>query len=369
MLRRLLREADDLEAAVITLRRFVRREEFHLAVATLERRIDVDQAGTWRSDLAGAAIVSLLPRVMADVARRYGVLRGGRFAIVALGRAGAREMQPGSDLDLMLIYDHPAVAGAQTARVPASQYFSRLAQALVGAITAPGAEGPIYPVDMRLRPSGNKGPVAVSLAAFRHYHAEAAWTWERLALTRARVIAATRGFAPVVEAAIRVALCREVDAAVIRADTVAMRARLAAEAPASGPYYLNHRFDLKHRVGGMMELGFVVEALQLIGGRAHPAVFRPCTREALAALADAGMMAADEAAALIAADHWFRAVQAMRRITGLAAPDAESAPASLAPILAAAGVLDFDGLIATMEAQAAVVRRAFVVHLGAICPG
>ncbi len=369
VLRRLLREADDLESAVTILRRFVRREEFHLAVATLERRIDVDQAGAWRSDLAGAAMVSLLPRVMADVARRYGVLRGGRFAIVALGRAGAREMQPGSDLDLMMIYDHPAGTRAQTARLPASQYFGRLAQALVGAITAPGAEGPIYPVDMRLRPSGNKGPVAVSLAAFRHYHDEAAWTWERLALTRARVIAATRGFAPVVDAAIRAALCRQVDASVIRADTVAMRARLAAEAPASGPYFLNHQFDLKHRAGGMMELGFVVEALQLVGGRAHPAIFRPCTREALAALAGAGLMAADEASALIAADHWFRAVQAMRRITGLAAPRADSAPASLAPILAAAGVVDFAALIATMEAQAAMVRRAFVVHLGSISAG
>ncbi|MBW4035521.1 MAG: bifunctional [glutamine synthetase] adenylyltransferase/[glutamine synthetase]-adenylyl-L-tyrosine phosphorylase [Proteobacteria bacterium] len=357
VLRRLLREADDLELTVNALRRFVRREEFHLAVATLERRIDVDQAGAWRSDLARAAMVALLPRVMADFARRYGALRGGRFAIVALGRAGAGEMQPGSDLDLMLIYDHPP-AGPQTTRLPASQYFSRLAQALVGAITAPGAEGPIYPVDMRLRPSGNKGPVAVSLAAFRHYHAETAWTWERLALTRAGVIAATRGFAPVVEAAIRTSLCRAVDPATIRADTIAMRARLAADAPPSGP------FDLKHRAGGMMELGFIVEALQLIHGRTIPALFQPGTAAALAALAEAGIMTATEADALTEADHWFRAVQAMRRITGLAAPTQDAAPASLAPILAAAGALDFTALIARMEEQAAVVRRAFIHHLG-----
>lgn len=355
-LRRLLRDADDLETVVATLRRFVRREEFHLAAATLERRIGVDEAGLWRADLAEAALSALLPRAMADFIRRYGRLRGGRFAIVALGRVGAREMQPGSDLDLMLVYDHPPDAVAP--RLSASQYFSRLAHFLVAALTAPGAEGPIYPIDMRLRPSGNKGPVAVSLAAFRRYHAEEAWTWERLALTRARVLAATRGFGATVAAAVREALCRAVPAATIRADTAAMRARLARDAPPSGP------FDLKHRVGGMMELGFVVEALQLIHGRAHPSVLRPRTAEALAALAAHGILDAEEAAALAEADRCFRAVQAMRRITGLAAPCADSATAALAPILAAAGVLDFAGLIARMDEEAETVRSAFRRHLG-----
>lgn len=356
VLRRLLRDADDMDSTVNTLRRFVRREEFHLAAATLECRIGVDAAAAWRSDLARASLASLLPRVMADFARRYGRVRGGRFAIVALGRVGAREMQPGSDLDLMLIYDHPADGGA--ARLPASQYFSRLAHGLVGAITSPGVEGPIYPVDMRLRPSGNKGPFAVLLAAFRRYHAEDAWTWERLALTRARVMTATRGFAPVVEAAIRDALCKVVPASSIRADTVSMRARLARDAPASGS------FDLKHRIGGMMELAFVVEALQLIHGPCNTALFRPRTVEALAALADHGIFTPDEAAALIGADRWYRAVQAMRRITGLSAPAPDSASAALAPILAAGGAADFAGLIVRMDEQAAVVRAAFMRHLG-----
>ncbi|WP_287997803.1 bifunctional [glutamine synthetase] adenylyltransferase/[glutamine synthetase]-adenylyl-L-tyrosine phosphorylase [Acidiphilium sp.] len=355
-LRRLLRDAADLETALDTLRRFVRREEFHLAVATLERRISADQASLWRTDLADAALAALLPRVMADFAARHGRVRGGRFAIVALGRVGAREMQPGSDLDLMLIYDHPPEAAA--ARLPPSQYFLRLAHALVAAITAPGAEGAIYAVDMRLRPSGNKGPVAVSLAAFRRYHAEEAWTWERLALTRARVLAATRGFAPVVDAEIRAALARDIPPATTCADTVAMRARLARDAPPAGP------FDLKHRAGGMMELGFIAEALQLVHFRGAPSRFRQRTAEALAELEACGALDPAEAGALAAADRWYRAVQAMRRITGLADPRPDSPKSALAPILAAAGALDFDGIIATMEAQAAVVRTSFVRHLG-----
>ncbi|MCF3946246.1 bifunctional [glutamine synthetase] adenylyltransferase/[glutamine synthetase]-adenylyl-L-tyrosine phosphorylase [Acidiphilium sp. AL] len=355
-LRRLLRDAGHLEETLATLRRFVRREEFHLSVATLESRLDVDAAGTLRAELAKAALGILLPRVMADFARRYGRLRGGRFGIVALGRVGAGEMLAGSDLDLMLIYDHPP--DASSARLPASQYFLRFAHALVGAITAAGAEGPIYQVDMRLRPSGNKGPVAVSLAAFRRYHAEDAWTWERLALTRARVMAATRGFAPVLDAAIRSALCRAIPAGTIRRDTASMRARLARDAPPRDD------FDLKHRAGGTMELGFIAEALQLIHGPASPALFHPGTRDALAGFAGAEILTEAEAAELIAADRLFRTIQGMMRITGLAEPGPDSAPGALAPILKAAEAADFAALAARMTAAAELVRGAFLRHIG-----
>ncbi|MDD2877854.1 MAG: bifunctional [glutamine synthetase] adenylyltransferase/[glutamine synthetase]-adenylyl-L-tyrosine phosphorylase [Acidiphilium sp.] len=354
-LRRLLHDAGDLELTVNVLRRFVRREDFHLSVATLERQIDVDAAGGLRADLAKAALTALLSRVMADFVRRFGRLRGGRFGIVALGRVGAQEMLPGSDLDLMFIYDHPPDAAA---KLPASTYFIRLAHALVGTITAQGPEGPMYPVDMRLRPSGNKGPVAVPLAGFRRYHEQEVWTWERLALTRARVLTATRGFAPVVESAIRAALCRDVPAPMIRADTVAMRARLARDMPATGA------FDLKYRTGGMLELAFTVEALQLIHGRRDPALLHPCTREALAGLARAGKLEAGEAAALIDADHLFRTIQGMMRITGLAEPSETAAPASLAPLLAAVGVGDFAALLDRAEAAATLVRMAFLRHIG-----
>ena len=113
------------------------------------------------------------------------------MAVVAMGKAGGREMMAGSDLDLMLVYDHPPdVSESRGARrLPVSQWFVRAAHAYVAAVTAPGVDGPLYEVDMRLRPSGNKGPVAVSLGSFRRYHAESAWTWERMALTRARVVA------------------------------------------------------------------------------------------------------------------------------------------------------------------------------------
>jgi glutamate-ammonia-ligase adenylyltransferase len=347
LLARSLREAGDLEEAVAMTRRFVRREEFHLSVATLEGRMDIDRAGRLRSDLAAAALAVLLPRVMAQHEARHGKVRRGAFAIVALGKAGSGEMLAGSDLDLMLIYDH---APMPTAPV---NYFVRLAHALTAAITAQGPEGPLYKVDMRLRPSGNQGPVAVSLAAFARYHATESWTWERLALTRARLFAATPGFAPRVRAEILRAVSRPDDPAKIRRDTVAMRDRLAAEMPPRGP------FDVKNLPGGMLELAFIAEALQLIHGPRDPQLFRPNTTAALRALAQAGHLAEDDATALVAADFLWRSVQGIDRITGLRETATEPPAAMLTPLLRATGTPDLDALNSAMADASGKVRDCF----------
>ncbi len=360
-LARQLGDARDLEDHLTILRKLVRREEFQLSVATLEGQIDIDQAGMLRADLAQAVLGALLSAVLSAHQRRYGVLAQGRFGIVALGRVGAMEMLPGSDLDLMLIYDHPVEA--QAGALDAGRYFTRLAQSLVTALTASGADGPIYPVDMRLRPSGNKGPVAVSLAAFRAYHAEQSWTWERLALTRARPLAATRGFKSVIEAAIIRALTRSVPGATIRADTVAMRARLARDAaPRDG-------FDLKHRAGGMMELGFIIEALQLIHGAARPALLVQRTALAVTHLAQAGILTARHEDELIAADHLFRQTQAMLRLTGLTSPTEASPRAARERLLAVVGAADIAALATMLDQHARQVRQIFNQMIGDVTKG
>ncbi len=347
VLQRMLREAADLEEAVAITRRFVRREEFHLSVATLEGRMDANEAGKLRSNLAEAALSLLLPLVMAAHEARYGRIKGAAFAIVALGKAGGGEMRAGSDLDLMMIYDHAALPVAQT------PYFVRLSHALTAAMTAQGPEGPLYKVDMRLRPSGNQGPVAVSLAAFEKYHAQDSWTWERLALTRARVLAASHGFAPVLRAAILRALSRPVPAATIRRDTVAMRARLAAEMKPRGA------FDVKHLPGGMLELGFIAEALQLIHGPQNPHLFEPNTAQALRGLAAAGILPEPNARALIDADLLWRNVQGIDRITGLADTASDPQAARLAPLLRATGTENLAALHRAMADAARNVQTCF----------
>ncbi len=297
------------DEALAIASRFVRGEEFRLAVAELDGRIDQDDAGLARTALAEAAITQLLPLVLADHARRYGRLRGGGLAVVALGKAGGREMMAGSDLDLMLIYDHPPDATESTgaARLAPSQYFTRAAHALVAALTVPTRDGKLYDVDMRLRPSGGKGPVAVSLSAFIRYHRESAWTWERLALTRARVVAGPAGLRRRVAAAIADALTQG-DPALAIPDTLAMRRRQLAEAPRPAAW------DVKHRAGGLIEVEFVAQALQLRHART-PRLLSPTTRTALASLARAGFLAEADAALLIRADAAWRTIQGLLRIT------------------------------------------------------
>jgi glutamate-ammonia-ligase adenylyltransferase len=360
-----LGDARALDEALGIASRFVRGEEFRLAVAELDGRIDQDAAGDARTALAEAAISALLPLVLRDHARRYGRLSGGGLAVVALGKAGSREMMAGSDLDLLLIYDHPGDATQSTgpARLAPSQYFARAAQAITAALTVPTRDGKLYDVDMRLRPSGNKGPVAVSLSAFERYHHESAWTWERLALTRARVIAGPARLRSRVTRAIKTAMAQG-DPALILPDTVAMRRRQLADLPPSGPW------DAKRRRGGLMEVEFVAQALQLRLAATQPRVLSPITRVALHRLARAGVLPPAEAGRLIQADAAWRAIQGLLRITL-----GRSVPATLPEVTEARLHAAVDHVLGPapgipladrVEAVAHEVSAAFQRHVGEI---
>jgi [glutamine synthetase] adenylyltransferase / [glutamine synthetase]-adenylyl-L-tyrosine phosphorylase len=371
LLRVRLKDARLLEDAIEIIRRTVREEDFSVSVATMEGRLDADGAGLRRTATADAALTALLSPVLADFASRFGQVRGGSMAVVAMGKAGGREMMAGSDLDLMLVYDHPeAVHESRGGRhLPVSQWFVRAAHAYVAAVTAPGVDGRLYEVDMRLRPSGNKGPVAVALASFRRYHAEAAWTWERMALTRARVVAGPPALRARIEAAIAEALAAAGEADSIRADAASMRARMLRDLPPDGPW------DVKLRAGGQIEVEFIAQVLQLLHAREAQEVCSPTTRIALTRLANAGLLIADDAALLIRADHVWRTVQGMLRITvGRGArgdlPDA-SARALLRAVASAlephgGAPVDLAALRATLDDLAQQVRAAFVRHVGEI---
>jgi glutamate-ammonia-ligase adenylyltransferase len=362
LLRTRLRDARRLEEAIEITRRTVREEDFAISVATLEGRLDADAAGLRRTAVVDAALTALLPAVLEDFATRYGRVRDGAMAVVALGKAGGREMMVGSDLDLMLIYDHPEDAGDSTGprELPPVVYFTRAAHAYIAAVTSPGADGQLYAVDMRLRPSGNKGPVAVSLGAFCRYHAESAWTWERMALTRARVIAGPAALRARIEAAIVAALAAAGPPERVRADAASMRARLARELPPAGPW------DVKLRPGGLMEVEFIAQTLQLIHAAAAIGLCHPTTRIALGNLAAAGHLPEDDAALLIRADRLWRTVQGMLRITFGRAPPPALTDAAAGPLLRTTGAVDVAALHASLDALAGQVRAAFIRHIGEI---
>ncbi len=356
-----LADARGLDEALAVASRMVRGEEFRLAVAELEARIDADASGLARTALADAAMSCLHPLVLAEHERRFGMVRGGGIVVVALGKAGSREMMAGSDLDLMLVYDHPASATESDGGrpLPASQYFARAAQAIVSALTVPTRDGKLYDVDMRLRPSGSKGPVAVSLSALRRYHRESAWTWERLALTRARVVAGPAPLRRRVEAVVREVL-RAQHASDVLADTVAMRRRVLRDLPPRGPW------DAKLRAGGLLEVEFCTQALQLLHAR-QPGVLHPTTRASLAALARVGALTEADATLLISADKLWRTVQGLLRIMlGRTIP--EHLPAPVAERIACATRFPSEerALALRLDEVASGVREVFSRKIGSL---
>jgi glutamate-ammonia-ligase adenylyltransferase len=360
VLRRQLVDAMTLEDTIALTRHFVSEEHFRVGVAQLEGRMDVDAAGLARTALADAALSTILGAVVANHTDRYGWLRGIAFAIVLLGKGGGREMMPGSDLDLMLIYDRPeTVEESQGPRPLApSQWVGRLVTAVTGALTAQGVEGPMYRVDMRLRPSGNQGPVAVSLGAFQAYHAEQAWTWEQMALTRARVVAGVDHFRPLVEEALSAALRPRRKPDVLRQDALEMRRRLLRDLPAHGPW------DVKLRPGGQMEVEFVTQILQLIHCADRPDLRSTTTRVAVGNLVGLGVLPAEEGATLIEADHLWRTIQSMLRLTVGPVTTPDVAEASARIVLAATGERSMQDLRVRMDRTAALARSIFIRHIG-----
>jgi glutamate-ammonia-ligase adenylyltransferase len=322
---------------------------------------NADAAGPAFTEIAESTIVNILPRVAEALEESAGRVPGAGFAIIAMGKLGGREMTAGSDLDLVFVYEAPAgVESSDGMRgLPVSVYFARLAQRLIAALTVLTAEGVLYDVDMRLRPSGNKGPVAVSLETFTHYHESESWTWERLALTRARVIAAPAELAAKLDAVIGATLCRRVDWASLSGDAREMREKIAAQYPGKNPW------DLKYTQGGLIDIEFIAQTLQLREAGETASVLSTNTIEALKRLASAGALKASDADTLVAAANLEHALTQALRIALDGTLDAAAATQGLKAMLARAGeVSDFDRLQRLLADLQTRVRQVFTRVMG-----
>lgn len=242
------------------LRIFAAEQRFLVGVRFLTGAATAEQMGEALTAIADLVIAEALDAAREEVARRHGHVPGGECCLIALGRLGSREMTAGSDVDLILIYDHPDGADESDGDKPLapSQYYARLTQRLIAALSAPTSEGVLYEVDFRLRPSGNKGPLATSLRAFSHYQRDSAWTWEHMALTRARIVAGDAGIGARAEEELRAVLALPSDADKVRADVLSMRARLLRDKAPRGPW------DLKRIAGGVMDLDFLAQYWRLV---------------------------------------------------------------------------------------------------------
>ncbi len=355
-----LSRIDSMEDFLDQIRDLARAKRFLIGARLLSGVADPLQAGPAYAAVATAAIRSCLHRVTAELARRHGVIPGGKLAVVGLGKLGGREMTAVSDLDIMVIYDVPNSDAESDGEKPlyASEWYSRLTQRLVTALTVATKRGALYDVDLRLRPSGGKGPVAVTLEAFQNYHEAESETWERMALTRARVVAGDTGFAEKVHKAILATFERKTDPETLANDIGTMRQLIAREKPARSPW------DLKLADGGLVDIEFSAQYLSLLHGASHPQALHPNTEVCLARLKDAGLVAPEAGSVLLEALR-LQSMLAQMIALGDALPfDATQARPSFKKRLAATvGLPDFkvlEGALLPLQKQAHQVMETLL---------
>ncbi len=290
-LERSLVEARSYEDVLDRARLFVAERRFLISVGLLNGTLAPSDVGKAFSDLAEAIVRALLRRTEEEFSRRHGRLPNGRAAIVAFGRLGSREMTAGSDLDLIVVYDHEpdSVSDGERPLAP-SLYYARLTQRLVAALAAPTAEGIAYEVDLRLRPSGRAGPLATHIEAFAAYQLSEAWTWEHMAMSRGRAIAGDAELMTRVSGVLDALVAKERDPGKLAADVASMRARVEREKAAAGA------FDVKLARGGLIDCEFAAQFLVLSGLGRVPG---ETTLETLQRAADAGRPALAEGERLI----------------------------------------------------------------------
>lgn len=351
-----LEPAKDYQDTLDFARVWARERRFRLGVRVLSSRGDAAEVGPAYAALAGELIAGLIPAALAEVMRRHGEMIDGRFAVIGMGKLGSMEMSASSDLDLVTIYDVPVSDALSVGPKPlsASQYYARVSQQLVNALTAPTTEGKLYEVDMRLRPSGNAGPIATRLSSFKTYQQTDAWTWEHMALTRAHVIAGDATIKSDIEETVRAVLCQPRHAGKTATDVADMRKRIAKEHPTDNPW------ELKHVRGGLIDIEFICQYLQLVHAHEHPDVLKVQTRASLEALAQAGLIPSGHAQNLLAALDLILNLTQISRICveGVLAPD--EATGGLKTLLCRAGnAPDLMSLNAQLADSQEAVRAAF----------
>ncbi len=334
---------------------------FLTGVRVLSGTVTARQAGEAFARLADAVIRAVHRAVAENFTATYGHMQREETAVLAMGKLGGREMTATSDLDLILIYDFDEKKPELDGKRPlyGGQYFARLTQRLINALTAQTNYGALYQVDMRLRPSGRAGPLATQIGGFTGYQETEAWTWEHMALTRARVVSASPAFKARVEGVIRKVLQRPREARLTAGDVVEMRGAIAKE---KGD---RDRWDLKYAIGGLIDIEFIAQYLQLVHAHRQPEILDTSTAGVLDKARTLRVLPAEDAEVLRPAVQLYHDLTQILRLCLPGPFDPKTAGAGLLRLLArAADVPDFATLDATLVETQAKVRESFVRILG-----
>ncbi|MFS4439030.1 bifunctional [glutamine synthetase] adenylyltransferase/[glutamine synthetase]-adenylyl-L-tyrosine phosphorylase [Paracoccaceae bacterium GXU_MW_L88] len=345
-----LSQEDDYERRLDALRRWVKDHHFRTGVLLLRGIVSAEEAARSYSDIATVAIRGIAPEVEAEFSRRHGPPPGLGWSVVAMGKLGSGEMTAQSDLDLIIIYD-PEDAEASDGKKPLAitAYYARLTQALVNALTVATAEGPLYEVDMRLRPSGKQGPVAIRVSAFESYQKNEAWSWEHMALTRAAILTGPDGLKAKIQEVVDEVLSKDRDRVALLKDVQDMRGRLAE----AHPEEKIEPFEIKYGSGRLMDVELLLQTGHLLTGKAE-----------IDAQAEAGFITAEDANTLSQALDFYRKLQQIVRITANGALNVERlGTASRNVYLERFEAADMDALAAQLADHAQAARAVIEAKL------
>jgi len=300
--RDLLNDAQFFEDILDAMRLWNGDKRFQIGIQLLRKTLAPRDAARHFSDVAETALKVLVPFVIEEFEKKHGRVANGRFCILALGKLGSRELTPASDLDLIFIYDCDDLGGESDGpkSLAVSQYYGRLGQRIISAIMSRTAEGTLYDADLRLRPSGNKGPISTSLEGFKKYYDESAWTWEHMTMVRTRTVFDTGDLGTEVEQIINRLLRTHRDAQTIASDVANMRARIQKQYPTQCAW------AIKQIPGGLVDVDFIAQYLVLVHGAKSPEIMKEMSHEIIEAAAKLEIIAEDDGSALIEAAHLYQ---------------------------------------------------------------
>jgi glutamate-ammonia-ligase adenylyltransferase len=297
----LLEHAADFEDRLDILRRYRHEEFLRIGMHDIYGRLDQTGIAGQLTNLAEACLAAACGIAEQELSRfgtplcvdENGEERRARFVILAMGKLGGRELNYHSDLDIIYVYDYQGMTNGERS-ISNREYFAKLGQKIISILSMPTREGYVYKIDTRLRPSGNAGPLVTSLDSFRTYHREEAHVWERQALTKARIILGEGLLREEIESVVRDTVYGAGADEEVRREIHRLRMRmeheLARESAGS--------FNIKTGRGGMVDVEFIVQYLQLRHGGEFPEVRSVSTLEALQALHARSLVSDDEFGAL-----------------------------------------------------------------------
>jgi glutamate-ammonia-ligase adenylyltransferase len=351
-----IKDAPNEEEFLDRVRRFGREHLVLIGVRVLSGALSAARAGESYTALAEVMIRTLHRAVSERFAVQHGRIKRGESAVLAMGKLGGREMTAGSDLDFLLLYDFDPKQPESDGPRPlyATDYYARLTKRLVSALTTPTNAGKLYDVDLRLRPSGRSGPIATAIESFRIYQREEAWTWEHMALTRGRVVSAPPSFKVRIEKEIARVLSLKRDVALVRRDAAEMRRAITAEKGEG------NRWDFKNAAGGLTDIEFIAQYLQLVNAVNRPEILDTNTGRVLVQAQSLGLLDTADSEFLRGAWQLYADLGQILRLCLSGSFDPKQAGPGLLTLLArAAGLPDFTTLDAHLNDMQKRVRVCF----------